>query len=256
MARFPHSMRRHFRHRHVDTVIHIAESGPPPRPCEICGSAVTPYAVRRGHRFSGICLAARDRRRQRQAIQRAHAAAEVTLTATGAELETVHTFRYLGRPLSTTDNDWPALYWNLAKARQRWKAITRVLVREGVTPRVSGMFYKAVVQSTLLFGVETWVITPSMWTALRGFHHRMARSIAGARARLVNGKWEYPPIGPVLAEVGLHTIEEYVLRRRRTLALYISDRPILQHCRDAARSSGTPTRTVFWWEQPEVVVNT
>ena len=228
---------------------------PPPRPPAPEPEIPEPEP-RRGHRFSGICLAAQDRRRQRRAILRAQEAAEVKLTATGDELEVVHTFRYLGRPLSTTDNDWPALYRNMAKARQRWSTISRVLVREGATPAVSGMFYKAVVQSTLLFGSETWVITPSMWTALNGFHHRMARSLAGGRPRLERGEWVYPPIEPVLREAGLFTMEEYVLRRRRTLAPYISDRPILQHCRDAARLSGTPTRTTFWWEQPEVVVNT
>jgi len=28
-------------------------------------------------------------------------------------------FRYLGQPLSSTDEDWPAIYWNLlSKARK------------------------------------------------------------------------------------------------------------------------------------------
>ena len=36
------------------------------------------------------------------------------------------------------------------------------LIREGATPRISGNFFKAVVQQVLLFGAETWVVTPKM----------------------------------------------------------------------------------------------
>ena len=96
-------------------------------------------------------------------------------TAYGEELEQVSTFRYLGRPLSATDNDWPALYWNLRKARKRWAQVSRVLTREGAAPKVMGMFYKAVVMSVLLYGVETWVVSSPMLQALRGFHNRVAR---------------------------------------------------------------------------------
>ena len=42
------------------------------------------------------------------------------------------------------------------------------IVREGVNPRALGMFYKAVVQAVLIFGVETWVMTPHMGLALGG----------------------------------------------------------------------------------------
>ena len=254
-ATTPWGMRRHFSHRHPGSTLHILEPGPPPQPCDVCGAMVAPYALRRGHRHSGMCLAAQGRRRQHRAITRAAKAAEVQLTAYGTVLEAANTFKYLGRPMSSTDNDWPALYRNLTKARQRWASISRILAREGASPRVSGMFYKAVVQSTLLFSCETWVVTPSMWVALNGFHHRIARRIAGSRPRRENGVWTYPPIEPALAEVGLFTMEEYILRRRRTLAVYVSDRPILHLCQRAARLSGPPTRTLFWWEQPEVVVN-
>ena len=40
--------------------------------------------------------------------------------------------------------------------------MTRILSREGERPRVFGFFFKSVVQSVLLFGVETWVLTPCM----------------------------------------------------------------------------------------------
>jgi hypothetical protein len=73
---------------------------------------------------------------------------------------------------------------NLCKARKSWARISCILARDGATPRVSGMFYKAVVQSILLFGSETWVMTNPMLKALESFHRRVARWIAGKQPYL------------------------------------------------------------------------
>jgi hypothetical protein len=73
----------------------------------------------------------------------------------GMPLESVRAFLYLGRKLSSSDDDWLDVIKNLAKARQRWARISRVLTREGATPRVSAMFYKVVIQTVLLYGSET-----------------------------------------------------------------------------------------------------
>ena len=77
-------------------------------------------------------------------------------------LEQVSEFRYLGRLLSSTDDDWPTIYSNLSKARKRWGMVARVLTREGAAPRTSAIFYTAIVQSTLLYGVETWDASPKV----------------------------------------------------------------------------------------------
>ena len=45
-------------------------------------------------------------------------------------------------------------------------------VSEGV-----GTFFKAVTQAVLLFGAETWVLTPRMEQALRSFQHRATRRL-------------------------------------------------------------------------------
>ena len=49
-----------------------------------------------------------------------------------------------------------------------WKRITRTLIREGEEPRVSGLFFKSVVQGVLLFGLDTWAVTPYMGRSLGG----------------------------------------------------------------------------------------
>ena len=50
--------------------------------------------------------------------------------------------------------------------------MSRILSREGAAPQVSGFFFKAVVQAVLLFGAETWVVTPCMGKAVGGFRPR------------------------------------------------------------------------------------
>ena len=74
------------------------------------------------------------------------------------------------------------------------------------------------VQSVLLYGSETWVITPQVLQVLGSFHNRVARRISRRMPRLqANGVWFYPPIAEALSEAGLFPIEHYVQKRQRTL---------------------------------------
>jgi hypothetical protein len=74
----------------------------------------------------------------------------VVFSVRGVPLESVSKFIYLGRQLSSADDDWPEVVKNLEKARKRWATISRVLIRDRATPRISEMFYKAVIKSVLL----------------------------------------------------------------------------------------------------------
>ena len=47
------------------------------------------------------------------------------------------------------------------------------------------MVVKAVVQTVLLFGSDSWVVTEIMLKVLEGLHHRVARMIAGMSYRQV-----------------------------------------------------------------------
>ena len=54
----------------------------------------------------------------------------------------------------------------------------------GCQPTVIGDFFKAVVQAVLLFGLETWVMTPRMVRSLGGgVQHRVARRITGRQTK-------------------------------------------------------------------------
>ena len=81
-------------------------------------------------------------------------------------------FRYLGRFLTSTDDNWPAVSGNIWKARASWGRLVRVLGREGADLKVSRSLYTAVIQQVLLFGAESWVLTKNMESALDAFHGR------------------------------------------------------------------------------------
>ena len=67
--------------------------------------------------------------------------------------------------------------------------MTRIFIREGKYPKVSGNFFKAVVQGVLIFGSETWVLTPLMERDLSSFQHRVARRLTG-RQMIRQGRGE------------------------------------------------------------------
>ena len=79
----------------------------------------------------------------------------------------VNLLKYLNYIITSLDDAWPELVGNLNNVMKRWVWLLIILRREGVNPRVSGMFFKAVVQVVLLFGSEMWVMTPA-WDGTLG----------------------------------------------------------------------------------------
>ena len=73
-------------------------------------------------------------------------------SAYGRPMDMVNSFKYLGRVISATDNNWLAVVRNLDWVKTVWRRMSRILSREGATPRVSGLFFKSVIQAVLLFG--------------------------------------------------------------------------------------------------------
>ena len=126
---------------------------------------------------------------------------------------------------------------NLRKAQKKWARILRILGWEGGNTRVSGIFFKVVVQAVLLFVSETWMMTPCMVQDLGGFQNR-----------LQNGSWEYPPLEEVIWEEGLEEVEAYVLRRQNTVLRYILTLPIMDLCSEVLRRPGTQV-SKRWWVQ-------
>ena len=104
-------------------------------------------------------------------------------SAYGIPLETVTSFRCLGRVISAAENNYTEIVSNLSRARAVRKRTTIILIREGAEPRVSGFFFKSVVQAVLIFESKTWVVTPHMGRVLGGFQDQVAGRLMGRLPR-------------------------------------------------------------------------
>ena len=71
----------------------------------------------------------------------------------------------------------------------------------------------------LLFGAETWVVTPKMERALSGSLHGAARRLTGRQMRRgKHGEWHYPSLEGAMWEAGLTDIRKSIANRQNTVA--------------------------------------
>jgi hypothetical protein len=106
--------------------------------------------------------------------------------------------------------------------------ICRILSSEDASPKVMGTFYKTIVQSVLIYGSESWVLTKPMIRKLASFHRRCARHITGMLIRPndpnnPDGEWTHPPTATVLEAAGLWPILVYIRRRRENVLRFASE---------------------------------
>ena len=127
--------------------------------CPRCDLQVSRKALNGRHLGTNQCRKGAERKIRRLAAAEGEAATEREFNAYGKRMKLVKEFRYLGRILTCTDDDWPAVARNLQKARATWGRLARILGREGADPKVSRNFYIAVTQQFLLFGAETWTLS-------------------------------------------------------------------------------------------------
>ncbi len=159
-------------------------------------------------------------------------------------------FKYLGQLVSYNDKNFQAMRSNLKKARKSWAQVSHVLRAANASPKVCGVFYKATVQTVLLFGSETWKLSPLSLKSLEGFHIRAACLMAGMQpAQNPDGTPSYPNSKEVLKMVGLKTIDHYIGVRIETITRFIVDQPLFALCQEGGRRIGLARHT-FWWEQP------
>ena len=84
----------------------------------------------------------------------------------------------------------------------------RLLGREGADARTSGMFYVALLQAVVLYGSETWFMSPHIRRNLVGFYHIVAYRLTGRQPwRGLYGAWVYSPLVEEIAEAGLQEVK-------------------------------------------------
>ena len=132
------AIRLHFVHRHVlDTVVMLEEGNFSHPRCARCDMQVPQRALNGRHPGSAQCLKGAESKRRRLAETETRENSERAFEAYVAPIESVTEFKYPGRIMTATDNDWPVVVRNFGKARRSWGCLSRVLGREGAEPKVS-----------------------------------------------------------------------------------------------------------------------
>jgi hypothetical protein len=121
---------------------------------------------------------------------------------------------------------------------------------DNTLPKTSTKFYKAVVQSVLLYGSKTWNLMTTTFAQLEGFHIRVAYRMAEKHKPKKGPKhaWVYPRSSNFLQECGIATILHYIDIKRATIFQYVVDRPIYKACKGGERRGGLLPGQ-WWWEQ-------
>ena len=201
------------------------------------------------HHATAMCRKGAERKRRQMAETELRESTERSFEAYGKPIETVSKFKYLGRIMAEGDDDWSAVVGNLVKARKSWGRLARILSREGADKRVLGTFFKVVLQQVLLFGAETWVLSPRIERALESFMHGAVRRITGIHPRRGwDGIWYYPSLAGSMKEAGFADIHKSITNRRNMVAQYIATRPIMDLCERTTQRGGERV-SWRWWDQ-------
>ena len=67
----------------------------------------------------------------------------------------------------------------MRKAQRKWEVALKVLMKTGAMVWAHMMMYNAVVQTVLICGSESWVVTELILKDLEGFHNKEACKISG-----------------------------------------------------------------------------
>ena len=205
-------MRVHFWHRHVrNTVVILDEVNLPHPKCPQYDILVPWKSLNGTHICTPYFTLGAEQKRRRLAAEEEREVTARAFSAYGCPLEMVTSFRYLGRVILEADEDWPEVVTKSYRARAFWRRMTRIFSREEAAPQVSGIFFKAVVQAVLLFGLETWVVVPQMGKSLRGFQDQVERPLTGRLPwRTLDEKWTHNLVVTAREEVGFLAMEEYI----------------------------------------------
>ena len=114
-----------------------------------------PPAVPAAHPHTQVCSLDAEQRTQRDSAILAALALRKLFHVEGEVLEKVDLFQYLGRIVAQDNDDVRAVGQQIKKAQAIWARVNQVLTAKNTPPKVSAKFYKAVMQSVLLYGSKT-----------------------------------------------------------------------------------------------------
>ncbi|KAK4294773.1 hypothetical protein Pmani_032624 [Petrolisthes manimaculis] len=145
---------------------------------------------------------------------------EPCITVKGQKLHAVEQFTYLGSTLSRTANIDTEVNHRISTASSAFGRLRdNVWKRRGITLETKLKVYRAAVQTTLLYGCETWTPYKRHENQLNGFQLRCLRS-------LLNIRWQDRiPDTEVLKRAGLQTITTIIRKTQLQWAGHVSRMP-------------------------------
>ena len=98
-----------------------------------------PWGVlNRSHLATSMCTKGAERKLRQWVWEEAQYSMEATFQDYGWTLESGNPFKYLGRVLTASNDNWLDLVANLRKAWKKWERLYRILGREGADARTTG----------------------------------------------------------------------------------------------------------------------
>ncbi len=247
----PYMLCRHFQDLHPKDIVEIPREGTFPR-CERCTMQCTPRYPQ--HIHTQICSLGTEGRTQQDSAVMAALALHKLFHVEGELQEKVDSFRYLGWILAQDNDDVRAVRNQIKKAWGIWARVIQVLMADNTPPKVSTKFYKAVMQSILLYSSKTWNLSTTALVQLEGFHIRVSHSRSlpdgwETQAKEGTASWVgVPAVLWILQECAMAIISHYIDIRRARIFRYMVDWPIYKAYREGEWRRGLPPWQ-WWWEQ-------
>ena len=110
-----------------DTRIILEEVNLPHPRCPCCDMWVLSAALNGRHPNTAQCDKGANRKRHKLSVEEMRVSIEQDFWVYVFPLASVSSFKYLGRTLMTSEDDWPAVVGNLCKSRTKWDRMLRIL---------------------------------------------------------------------------------------------------------------------------------
>ena len=108
---------------------------------------------------------------------------------------------------------------NIRRVGQFRGHLRKFLRKEGADPIILAKFYWAVVQSVLLFGSKTWVLSAAMLNKIEGVHMGFLRQVMKMKAGRLGGETcTKEGTYRVLQAAWTKPLQEYIDKRQATVA--------------------------------------
>jgi hypothetical protein len=109
------------------------------------------------------------RKRSQELIQ--NAATHVRFYIDNQPVKKVSKLKYLRQIITDNNNDLLVVERQVHKAQATWGSIGKVVQKKtNANPKVVATFYKAIIQSILFYGAESWTISKTKMNHLKSFH--------------------------------------------------------------------------------------